>query len=1478
MKQNKSSIFSMVMIAAVCYCGLLGILLTVSISTGVTPEQSEVKVNISSFKLPENNELEIDKVEEIADAEALSKKLLEDAKSTENVGRNNEALESLERSLLSGIALDVSRFTDIKVSDDTSVKEDKAILSALSSFGNVSFDERTGSTGKGKFDFGPPGAVRGDSVNYRLDANRRSKALQRYGGSKETEDALDKALKYLAAKQNQDGSWGGKNAQETGDIVALSSLSLLAFLGRGENYTSQYSDNVKRGVEFLIKCSETDNVEHVGKGFGHAILAYALAESYAVTGDIKLKPVLDKRIGKLINYQNSLGSYSINYDSSPVQPISEEELMKMPEAERVAARQIIVGEPTCDLSLLGWHMQALASAKTCGINVSNLDECLTNATGALIQVHQAKEGGFSQGVNAKRFEAEETMTPVGVLSLQLLGLNTSKPSRGALKYLYSSGSNKGNHSEGLKLPTPKWKGQNKNFPLYRWYYQTQMLFHFTEGKGELWESWNENLKKELTENQQENGSWVSTGDSFNLKNKDDLSCYTTSLASLMLEVYYRYLPGYSIKEAPDKEYEIARQFDAARMGILSKLSKGIDPDAAALLGAGIREIDPVQFAKFNGKPLQPADEPVKDEFSVYSSMRSTIQVKKTREFPQTLQPNQRIAIFLDEFLPEGFKWHMNCALAVSFERELVYQKAPPLQAIINGQTVLHSRLHEPHQLMNIFIPADKLKQFGNILEIRNNSDIPLCFDGARLESVNAEGEPLFFAAVDADKLPKDSQYLFNIGVIKLTNKDFDNINTELPLKGKLLVPETGSMFNRNSALWMLKSNIELIADKPTKVKFGEYYERLKILYGKKIEPMLDIRDITEKQLALVTTIFGPFVQYWRVNDCGDKDQTDKILSVSPGSYLLYDNVIYNLLAKNNQDSPKTNVLPNKTNDNSMILDSCVSQDIEKSEIYNEDDVLLKPEYAGCVNLPSFGEYRQTLMPLINSGEYIPNGKLWGALTCSGSERMGKGFQLYYLQKSGRQITEWFGSGACGLILDQIVQGGKYYDTLYRAPLPSLASMRMGAKLFEGVPRKLSCTYYPANDGEPLEYASCAASSNAPGVATIVASRRFPYSNEMEVMAYIPWNGETKITMTTGYLPKKSPYSGMAPPQNQKSFTVEIKNNIFKYTGAWYEMAVFRLIKSDNSTFRSNEPDIDWERKSSEYIVDRINASEEEAPKHLRTEVIRNCDNFYSVTGFNTSISVAPATMPNNETFYWRMPEEGTSTLVSFDFSKSMDITANNAYLTLHTKEKPDYIGFMVYPRLNSNGKTEKSANRIILRMMLGSQAILASVITNKWNHVTINANDLKSSRFSFLRIFPSFDNKYKGKSISYEINRIEYKFNSGIEYSRETTIIRDGYIVVIGKPRDSGVYHYVFNSVKYNIGTSTLMGTGDTGNLTSDISAINKYPTYSFLFPGNQTAEEYLQIEKYLSKEELQYLAQAKAENRELIPLVIKVNLVENEK
>ncbi len=616
----------------------------------------------------------------------------------------------------------------------------------------------------------PAGHRIGASFGQRGDAKRRATGVRRYGGSELTEKAVGKALAYLAGKQNSNGSWGSAECFKTGDAAALSALALLAFFAHGENFQSgKYAEHIRKGCDFLVELANTPNIEYAGNGFGHAILTYALAEGYAVSGSMSLRAALEERLKFIVARQNKFGSFALNYDNSPQAPPPVEQL------DNPLLKEIVVGEPACDLSLLGWHIQAMVAANNSGVAVDGLDRALMLAAEALIKIHQADKGGFSQGINMKRFAASDNMNPVGLLGLQLLNAGNSSPARRTERLL-------------REVALPKWRHSGK-FPLYRWYYQTQSVFQEEKGRGKRWRSWNDNLKSELLKARQSDGGWPMPGgdNSFKVKNKTDLTIYSTSLCALMLQVYYRYLPGYSIAEGEGLS-TLADDYDLGGAGFISRLPGGANPLAAVILGIGNNDMEPIHFGRFDGIPTDNCAPLAEGEFIIHAGMKSTIPVRKTEDWPQTLQPNQRIAVFLDELLPRNFKGHLRLLLGVVGTEAEANRHSMSFEAVLNGKRLYNAILPCSKQLVEVVVPRDTMQPFGNILQIRNNGKATLAFDAAELSAINKVGEKLFLCAdaKELKQLPPDIHALFSASA-----PPEDTVVCELPgySENRQLLPE-----------------------------------------------------------------------------------------------------------------------------------------------------------------------------------------------------------------------------------------------------------------------------------------------------------------------------------------------------------------------------------------------------------------------------------------------------------------------------------------------------------------------------------------------------------------------------------------------------------------------------------------------------------------------------------------------------------------
>ncbi|HYW78159.1 MAG TPA: prenyltransferase/squalene oxidase repeat-containing protein, partial [Thermoguttaceae bacterium] len=349
------------------------------------------------------------------------------------------------------------------------------------------------------------------AYSLRIAPDRQRKA-QLHGATTETEAAVKAALKWLADNQSPEGRWNagqygagqerlvlGRSRQNAGiqADTGLTGLTLLAFLASGHTHREgTYRENVLRGLQFLLSMQAEDGnlggqATPFAKMYCHGMATLALSEAYGMTGDERLREPVRRAIQYTINAQDrTTGGFRYRPGDAG------------------------------DTSQCGWQLMALKSAELAGIRVPVATK--NGAIRYLRSVASGTHGGLSSyrpGENVTR-----PMTAEALVCWQFLGIPREHPAL----------SEAGNYLLG-ELPG---MGEDN---LYYWYYATLGMYQL---QGPHWQRWNEALQETLLSRQQKSGPMAGTWEPDTVWGGYGGRVFTTAMATLCLEVYYRFLPLY----------------------------------------------------------------------------------------------------------------------------------------------------------------------------------------------------------------------------------------------------------------------------------------------------------------------------------------------------------------------------------------------------------------------------------------------------------------------------------------------------------------------------------------------------------------------------------------------------------------------------------------------------------------------------------------------------------------------------------------------------------------------------------------------------------------------------------------------------------------------------------------------------------------------------------------------------------------------
>ncbi|GIW96997.1 MAG: hypothetical protein KatS3mg111_0330 [Pirellulaceae bacterium] len=359
------------------------------------------------------------------------------------------------------------------------------------------------------------------ALNSRTGATK-AEMLERYGGNAASEKAVALALKWIADHQLPDGGWTFAHSiacrnqcKDFGELAesrnAATAMALLPFLGAGQTHLEgNYKRTVFRGLNFLINRMKVSPGnpprgswhEPGGRMYAHGLAAITVCEAYAMTRDPDLLQPAQLSLNYLVYAQNDRDG---GWRYEPKQP--------------------------GDTSVVGWCLMALKSGKMGNLAVPPLTFQAADRFLDFVSTNNGAYYGYNKPT--AKLDGREATTAVGLLCRMYLGYPKEHP---GIK-------------EGVEFLAKRGPRTNN---LYYSYYATQVLRHYG---GDQWERWNREMRDQLIESQEKNGhaagSWYFNGSHAEKGGR----LYETSLATMILEVYYRHMPLYSEKSA-DEEFEL----------------------------------------------------------------------------------------------------------------------------------------------------------------------------------------------------------------------------------------------------------------------------------------------------------------------------------------------------------------------------------------------------------------------------------------------------------------------------------------------------------------------------------------------------------------------------------------------------------------------------------------------------------------------------------------------------------------------------------------------------------------------------------------------------------------------------------------------------------------------------------------------------------------------------------------------------------
>lgn len=330
--------------------------------------------------------------------------------------------------------------------------------------------------------------------------------------------AVERGLEAVVRLQNPDGSWSGRvgakvgesySVQWRGPHVGISAIAGLALMAGGNTPgRGRYGDSVEKALDYVLSCVGPDG--WIGspntRMYDCAFAALFMGEVYGEASRPDIREKLRRAVNLLVRAQNDEGGW-----------------------------RYLPMDRDSDISVTICVIQALRVARNNGVHVPS--ETIDRAVRYIRSSHVKRFPGapwLSGGFKYQPAEADSShnrvtypLTAAGLTALYGLGLYHDPIVEEALAFLERPQNRAEIAPWGRRGPP---RGAVVRFDyFYGNYYAAQAMF---QAGGERWERWFAELRDEILVLQRPDGMWV-----------DDVDpVYATSMACLILQIPYRYLP------------------------------------------------------------------------------------------------------------------------------------------------------------------------------------------------------------------------------------------------------------------------------------------------------------------------------------------------------------------------------------------------------------------------------------------------------------------------------------------------------------------------------------------------------------------------------------------------------------------------------------------------------------------------------------------------------------------------------------------------------------------------------------------------------------------------------------------------------------------------------------------------------------------------------------------------------------------------